>query len=154
MDKRKGVLNIVVSIVCQILTMATAILVKRALIDQCGNDINGLNTLYLSIVGFLAIAELGVGHAISFCMYKPIVEGNTPYIAALYRLFKGVYAAIGGVIWVVGLGITPFVHHFVRYYQLMDEDLHFCFMLMLISVVLTSLVPELTQTGIWLISKS
>ena len=137
MDKRKGILNIVVSLVCQILTMATAILVKRALIDQCGNDVNGLNTLYLGIVGFLAIAELGVGHAISYCMYKPIVEGDTPYVAALYRLFKGVYATIGGIIWVIGLGITPFVHHFVRYYQLMDEDLHFCFMLMLLSVVIT-----------------
>ena len=137
MDKRKGILNIAVSITFQLLTMATAILVKRFLIQSCGNDVNGLNTLYLSIVGFLAIAELGVGSAISFCMYKPIVEGNVAYTAALYRLFQRVYLAIGGVIWVVGLGITPFVHHLVRYYQLMDVDLHFTFMLMLLSVVVT-----------------
>ncbi|MBQ6849214.1 MAG: hypothetical protein IJN76_04065 [Clostridia bacterium] len=137
MDKRKGFLNITVSILCQVLTMVTAILVKRILIDQCGNDVNGLNTLYLSIVGFLSIAELGVGSAISFCMYKPIVEGNVAYTAALYRLFRSVYLGIGGVIWVIGLGITPFVHHFVKYYQLMDVDLHFTFMLMLLSVVIT-----------------
>ena len=137
MDKRKGFLNIAVSVLCQVLTMVTAILVKRVLIDQCGNDINGLNTLYLSIVGFLSIAELGVGSAISFCMYKPIVEGDVAYTAALYRLFRGVYLGIGGIIWVIGLGVTPFVHHFVKYYQLMDVDLHLAFMLMLLSVVIT-----------------
>ena len=137
MDKRKGILNIAVSITFQLLTMATAILVKRFLIQSCGNDVNGLNTLYLSIVGFLAIAELGVGSAISFCMYKPIVEGDVAYTAALYRLFQRIYLAIGGIIWVLGLGITPFVHHLVRYYQLMDVDLHFTFMLMLLSVVVT-----------------
>ena len=137
MDKRKGVLNIVVSITFQALTMITAILVKRILIQSCGNDVNGLNALYLSIVGFLSIAELGVGSAISYCMYKPIVEGDIAYTSALYRLFQRVYLGIGGVIWVAGLGLTPFINHFAKDYQQINVDLHFTFMLMLLSVVIT-----------------
>ncbi len=137
MDKRKGILNIVVSITFHILTMVTAILVKRILIQSCGNDVNGLNALYLSIVGFLSIAELGVGSAISFCMYKPIVEGDIAYTSALYRLFQRVYLAIGGVIWVAGLGLTPFINHFAKDYEQINVDLHFTFMLMLLSVVIT-----------------
>ena len=137
MDKRKGILNIVVSITFHILTMVTAILVKRILIRSCGNDVNGLNALYLSIVGFLSIAELGVGSAISFCMYKPIVEGDIAYTSALYRLFQRVYLAIGGVIWVAGLGLTPFINHFAKDYEQINVDLHFTFMLMLLSVVIT-----------------
>ena len=137
MDKRKGILNIAVSVTFHILTMVTAILVKRILIQSCGNDINGLNALYLSIVGFLSIAELGVGSAISFCMYKPIVEGDVAYTSALYRLFQRIYLGIGGVIWVIGLGITPFVNHFAKDYDRLSVDLHFTFMLMLLSVVIT-----------------
>ena len=38
--------------------MIGAILVKRFVIQYLGNDINGLNSLYLSIVGVLAVAEL------------------------------------------------------------------------------------------------
>ena len=38
-----------------------------------------LNALYLSIIGFLSVAELGVGSAITFCMYKPIVEGDNDF---------------------------------------------------------------------------
>lgn len=137
MDKRKGILNIAVSVIFHVLTMVTAILVKRILIQSCGNDVNGLNALYLSIVGFLSIAELGVGSAISFCMYKPIVEGDIAYTSALYRLFQQVYLGIGGVIWVLGLGLTPFINHFAKDYQQINVDLHFTFMLMLLSVVIT-----------------
>lgn len=137
MDKRKGTLNIAVSIIFHLLTMVTAVLVKRVLIHTCGNEVNGLNTLYLNIVGFLSIAELGVGSAISFSMYKPIVEGDTAYVSALYRLFQRVYLTIGGIIWVLGLGLTPFVNLFAKDYEQLNVDLHFTFMLMLLSVVIT-----------------
>lgn len=137
MDKRKGILNITVSVITRILTMVVALLSQRILIQSCGNDINGLNALFVSIVGFLAIAELGVSHAITFCMYKPIVEGNIPYTAALYRLFQRIYVIIGGVILTLGFGLTPFIPLFAKGYDLLPVDLHFTFALMLVSVVIT-----------------
>lgn len=60
------------------------------MIQYIGNDANGLSSLYISIIGFLTVAELGVGEAITFCMYKPIVEENQDKVAALYTLFKKV----------------------------------------------------------------
>ena len=56
MDKRKSILNVSVSVGFKFLTMIMAIAVKRFLIDNCGNDVNGLNALYLSIIGFLSVA--------------------------------------------------------------------------------------------------
>lgn len=137
MDKRKSFLNVTVSIVFNILTMVTAVLVKRTLILSCGNEVNGLNALFLSIVGFLSIAELGIGSAISFSMYKPIVDGDTAYVSALYRLFQRIYLIIGGLILAVGLAITPFIHYFAKDYQQLDVNLYITFILMLISVVVT-----------------
>lgn len=137
MDKRKSVLNVSVSIAFKIVTMITSIIVKRILIQSCGNEVNGLNALYLSIIGFLAVAELGVGGAITFCMYRPIVEGDNNKVSALYHLFRRLYLIIGGVILFGGLCITPFIPYLAKDYPEIDVNLYVTFVLMLISVVLT-----------------
>lgn len=145
MDKRKSILNITVSIAFKLITMVMVIAVKRLLIRYCGNEVNGLNALYLSIVGFLAVAELGVGSAITFCMYRPIVEGDHDQVSALYQLFCRLYRIIGGVILLAGLCITPFIQYFARDYTQLNVNLHSTFVLMLISVVLTYLFSAKTS---------
>lgn len=139
MDKRKSVLNIGVSVGFKLTTIVAAIIVKRYLIQLCGNEINGLNALYLSIIDFLTVAELGVGSAITFCMYRPIVEGKHDTVSALYHLFKRLYWVVGGIILLVGLALTPFIHHFAKDYASLNVNLEFTFFLMLISVVATYL---------------
>lgn len=139
MDKKKSILNITVSISFKLLTMVLGIVVKRSLIHVCGNDVNGLNALYLSIIGFLAVAELGVGSAISFCMYRPIVDGDHQKVSALYHLFRKWYLAVGGIMLVCGLALTPVIHLFAKDYAQLDVNLYITFVLMLLSVVLTYL---------------
>jgi len=139
MDKKKSILNVSISITFKILTMVLAIVVRRCLIRICGNEVNGLNALYLSIIGFLTVAELGVGSAITFCMYRPIVNGDNEKVSALYHLFRRWYMTVGGIILAAGLALTPFIHHFARDYAQLDVDLYATFLLMLISVVLTYL---------------
>lgn len=137
MDKKKTFLNVSVSVGFKIATMLMVIFVKRILIQTCGNEVNGLNALYLSIVGFLSVAELGVGSAITFCMYKPIVEGDNRKVSALYSLFQRIYSVIGGVILILGLLIAPFIHYLAADYTLLDVNLRTTFILMLVSVVVT-----------------
>ena len=144
MDKRKSILNVSVSVTCKIMTMLMVIWVRRVLIRFCGNEVNGLNALYLSIVGFLSVAELGVGSAITFCMYRPIVEGDHNKVSALYHLFRRLYLIIGGVIFLSGLAITPFIHVFAKGYETLNVDLCLTFVLMLVSVVLTYLFASKT----------
>ena len=137
LDKKKSKINIGVSLVFKVVTMVMVIVVKRVLIRTCGNDVNGLNSLYASIIGFLSVAELGIGGAITFCMYKPIVEKDQNKVAALYQLFYRIYLIIGGLILVAGLAITPFVKYFAKDYGSLDVNFYSTFVLMLISVVLT-----------------
>lgn len=137
MDKKKSILNVAVSVGFKVITMLMVIFVKRLLIQTCGNEVNGLNALYLSIVGFLSVAELGVGGAITFCMYKPIVEGDNRKVSALYNLFKRVYIIIGCIILVAGLAISPFIQYFAADYASLDINFSITFVLMLLSVVVT-----------------
>lgn len=139
MDKKKGLLNVIVSIVFRVLLLVATLLTRRFLIRFAGNDINGLNSLYTSILGFLAVAELGVGSAITFCMYKPIVEGDREKVAALYHLFSKLYYIIGGIIFAAGLLILPFLKFFAKGYAELDVNLYLTFTLFLISVAVTYL---------------
>lgn len=137
MDKQKSLLNISVSVGFKLVTMIMSIVVKRMLIRTCGNDVNGLNALYVSIIGFLTVTELGVGTAITFCMYKPIVQDETEKVAALYHLFQRIYTIVGAAILVFGLLLMPFLRYFAKDYAQIEVDLYTSFVLVLLSTVLT-----------------
>ena len=139
MDKKKSILNVCVSVASKIATMILAILLTRVLIRTCGNGVNGLNALYVSIIDFLSVTELGVGTAITFCMYKPIVEKDGEKVAALYGLFRRLYRIIGGVIFGAGLVLLPFLPLLAKDYTQLNVDLYGTFLLILVSVVITYL---------------
>lgn len=137
MDKKRGLLNIGVSITFKILLLLGSILVRRFLIQYIGNEANGLSSLYISIIGFLTVAELGVGEAIIFCMYKPIVEGDKDKVAALYTLFKKLYSVVGGIIFLAGLIVMFFLPQLAKDYSTININIYLTFFLTLVSVVLT-----------------
>lgn len=137
MDKRRSLLNVGVSIFFRFVLLIGSILVKRFLIQYVGNEMNGLNALYLSIIGFLSVAELGVGSAISFGMYKPIVEGNHAKVAALYQLFTKSYVIIGSIIFFGGIVLMPALPYLAKDYASLNVSLYLTFFLMLLSVVLS-----------------
>lgn len=139
MDKKRGLLNVSVSVGFKVLLLIGSILVRRFLIKYLGNEINGLNSLYISIIGFLAVAELGIGSAIVFCMYKPIVEGNTEKVIALYRLIEKLYRLIGAFILVAGAVVMFFLPALAKGYSVPKGEMYLTFMLMVVSVVITYL---------------
>lgn len=137
MDKKRSILNVSVSIFSSVILYAAAFFVRRLLIRYIGNEVNGLNSLYTSIIGLLSVAELGVGSAIAFSMYKPIVQGKKSSVAALYSLFRKLYRIIGAVIFFAGLAVMPFLPRFISDYEAVNVNVYATFFLMLISIVLS-----------------
>ena len=137
MDKKKGIANVGVSVAFKMILLIANILVRRFVIQYIGNEVNGLNSLYVSILDFLSVAELGVGSAITFCMYKPIVDGENDKVAALYHLFTKLYLIIGGIILAAGCVVMPFLKFLAKDYQTVNVNLYLTFGLMLASVVLS-----------------
>lgn len=137
MDKKKGLLNVIISIVFKVFILVGAIIARRFLIQYAGEGVNGLDSLYVSIIGFLSVAELGVGSAITFCMYKPIVEGDNNKVSALYHLFVKLYLIIGAIILAAGCILLPFIKYLAGGYAQIDQNLYLTFFLTLISVVIS-----------------
>lgn len=145
MDKKKSILNITVSIASRVIILISALIVRRLLIQNIGNDVNGLNSLYTSIIGMLAVAELGIGSAITYSMYKPIMDGDKKQVSALYQLYKHLYVLIGVTIFIGGLIVLPFLPGLICDYEEMNVNTYTAFLLTLVSVVLTYLYGAKTS---------
>lgn len=74
----------------------------------------GANGLFTNLMSFLSFAELGIGSAITFSLYKPIAEKDYEQINAVMGLFRKVYQAIGVFILLFGLLLSFFVNRLVR----------------------------------------
>lgn len=136
MDKRKSLINVITAVFFKIILLVLTLFTRRFLIKYVGNEANGVFSLYTSIIGVLAIADLGIGTAITFSMYKPIVDGDKYKISALYKLFIKVYRIIGIIILVGGLCVLPALPYLAKDYSA-DFNLYYTFLLMLTSIVIT-----------------
>lgn len=101
--------NLIFASCGQLIITVFSFLERRVFLSFLSVDYLGINGLYTSLLSFLSVAELGIGSAIIYCLYKPIAENNYDQIAALMHVFKKIYAIIGFI--VIGLGICciPFL---------------------------------------------
>ena len=86
---------------------------RTAMLYLMGGQYLGLNSLFTSILQVLNLAELGVGSAMIYSMYKPIAEDNNAEICALMQLYRTYYRIIGFIIAVVGFILTPFIQKLI-----------------------------------------
>lgn len=89
-------------------------LMRTLMIYFMGVQYLGLSSLFSSILQVLNLAELGVGGAMVYSMYKPIAEDDTEKICALMRLYRTYYRIIGGVIAVIGCILIPFIPNLIN----------------------------------------
>lgn len=101
--------NIIFGIILKAYQAFVPFLMRTAMIHFMGVQYLGLNSLFVSVLQVLNLAELGVGSAMVYCMYKPIAEDDTVTICALMKLYRTYYRIIGLVIAVVGILLTPFL---------------------------------------------
>ena len=110
---RNAMRNIRVGMVLRVYQTVVPFLMRTAMIHFMGVEYLGLNGLFSSVLHLLSLAELGVGSAMVFSMYKPIAEDDSERICALMSLYRTYYRVIGLVIGVAGLLMTPFVPHLI-----------------------------------------
>lgn len=101
--------NIIFGMLLKSYQIIVPFLMRTAMIYLMGVQYLGLNSLFTSVLQVLNLAELGVGSAMTYSMYKPIAEDDYATICALMRLYRTYYRVIGLVIAVIGCILTPFI---------------------------------------------
>lgn len=111
---RNATRNVVFGALLKIYQIAIPFLIRTAMIYFMGIKYLGLNSLFTSILQVLNLAELGVGSAMVFSMYRPIAKDETGTICALLRLYRFYYRIIGAIIATAGILLTPFIPALIK----------------------------------------
>lgn len=129
--------NIVFGLLLRAYQIILPFVIRTVMIYYMGEQYVGLDSLFTSLIQVLSLTELGVGVAMVYSMYKPIVEDDAETICALMRLYRIYYRVIGIVIAVIGLALSPFIPYLVKSDLPSDVNLHVLYWLNLASTVLS-----------------
>lgn len=127
--------NIFFSLSGMLLSTVLTFVNRTVFIHSLGLNYLGLNGLYSNILSFLSIAELGIGNAISFSLYKPLAQKDNGKIASYMNLFRVCYLVIGSFILAMGLILIPFLDYFVNFDSSVNINYNSIYYLFLINTV-------------------
>lgn len=105
--------NIKAGMVLRLYQTIVPFLMRTAMIYFMGVQYLGLNSLFASILQVLNMAELGIGSAMVFAMYKPIAHDDEAAICALMGLYRKYYRIVGLLIGTVGLILLPAIPYLI-----------------------------------------
>lgn len=91
---KKSLLNSSVSLTFQVLNILIQFVSRKVFLDYLGTEILGLNTTVQNLLQFLNLAELGIGTAIAFTLFKPLAENNKQEISEIIDLQGKIYRRI------------------------------------------------------------
>lgn len=74
----------------------------------------GINGLFSNVLNILSLADLGMGTAMMYRLYKPLAEDDIEKISALISFFRKIYLIIAMIIFLLGLAVIPFLDYIVK----------------------------------------
>lgn len=128
--------NSAYSIASQIVNIIVKFVLRIVFVRILGQEYLGVNSVFTNILTVLSLAELGIGTAIVYDLYKPIAKGNEQEITGYVSIFKKIYVIIGSIILVAGILLIPFLKYIITDVPNVN-NLTLIYLLFLIDSVLT-----------------
>ncbi len=100
----KSILNSIYSFIFYLLGIGITFFSRRFYFDALGADVSGMNTSIGSFLSMLSIAELGIGGAVAYMLYKPLNEKDSTTINEIISLQGWFYRRILMLVMVVASG--------------------------------------------------
>ena len=139
MRTSNSIKNTIVSILMSAITILIGLITQKIFIEMLGTEYLGLNGLFTNILSMLAIAELGIGSAIIYSLYKPIAENNETKIKSLIEFYKKSYRIIAIIVLIIGLAVMPFLNIIVGETEI-KENINILYLLFLFDTVASYLL--------------
>ena len=100
---KKTLLNARVNLIFYFITLVLSFFSRKIFLNCLGASFIGLTGTMQNLLGFLNLAELGIGSAIGFVLYKPLFEHDRTKISEIISVMGYLYRWIGFII--LGSGI-------------------------------------------------
>ncbi len=109
-----SVKNATVAMATKILAIVFGYFARMVFTRTLSIEYVGINGLYTNIIGALNVADLGIGTALVYAMYKPVAENNIKKQQALLRLYDRIYMVTAGISLVMGIILYPILIRFTN----------------------------------------
>ena len=121
--------NTAVTLLTQLVKNVLGFVSRTAFIWILGKELLGINSLFTEILTMLSFAELGIGNAFVYSLYKPLADRDNAKLGSLMRLYAKAYKGIGLLIGVLGLCLLPFLKMLVGDVAVDDSLLYTIFLM-------------------------
>ncbi len=123
--------NAKIGVFTQIANVVLAFIARTIFIQLLNEDYLGVNSLFSNILTVLSFAELGIGNAIVFSLYKPLAENDNDRIRSIMKLYAKAYRIVGTFVFAAGLCIIPFMDYIIKDAPDIKENLVVIYLLFL-----------------------
>ena len=133
----KTLKNSIVAFLAQIVAFLLVFVNRKVFLMFLDLEYLGYQSLFSNVFTLLSVAELGVGQAISYRLYKEIVNSNEDEIGRLMFVYKRVYQIVAAIVLTIGCICFFFLPYIVKDSSLDRGYLALIYFLQLASVVAT-----------------
>ena len=133
-----SILNVTTGILSQALLMILSFFSRTLFIKFLAVEYLGINSLFTNILTILSLAELGVGSAITYSLYKPLAQKDEVLITSIVHFYKKIYTRIGIAILIFGVVLIPFLDYLIPIKPIqVKEDIRVIYLIFLINASLS-----------------
>jgi len=137
--KQNTIKNITVNSLSFVLITALNFFSRKVFLEFFPIEYFGLNSLCTQVLSMLSLAELGIGSAMVYSLYKPIAEENYTVITSLMQLYKKLYQYIAIGVGCLGIIATFFLDKFIKD-DIPQHLIYIVFLLYLTNTIFTYLL--------------
>lgn len=94
----KSVKNAQVALIFYCINLVLQFFSRKIFLDYLGSEILGLNTTAQNLLGFLNLAELGIGTAVAYSLYKPLYNRDKETVNGIVAVQGWLYRRIAMVV--------------------------------------------------------
>lgn len=104
----KSIKNAKVALIFYFINLVLQFFSRKVFLDYLGAEVLGLNTTAQNLIGFLNLAELGIGTAVSYALYRPLFNKDTETINEIVSVQGWLYRRIAALITVAACVLMCF----------------------------------------------
>lgn len=136
MRSKKAIINIISSLILQVVTVICGFIVPRLIIKSFGSSVNGLVTSITQFLAYITLLESGFGPVVKSILYKPIANKNKEEIEKILKASEKFFRTIS-YIFIAYIGILCCVLPFV-----VSEEFDKLYTLSLVAIISISTFAE------------
>lgn len=130
--------NMKYNTISQIVSLIVQFIGRTFFIKVLGSEYLGISGLFSNILTLLSLTDMGIGTVLVYSMYEPLANKNENKLKELMNEYKKIYNVIAGIVLLLGICITPFLHVFIKEMPNIP-NIRFIFILYLLNTVVSYL---------------